>query len=88
MILHDGGPYGDLAGNRVAITLLAFAGAADAATPLADAPVVWQREIKTWVRRGKRKAITLGPPSPDPNLRRRFNEITHLDVELTVIRDR
>jgi len=89
-VAHTGGSNGELAGNAVAIRLRAYAGQAGSRAELADAPMIWHTSARSWVRRDVPEVISLTSlsNSDQATLRRHFNEITHLEVELIYQRDR
>lgn len=89
-VAHNGGPNGELAGNAVAIRLRVYAGRTGSRAELADAPMIWHTSTNFWVRRDVPEVISLTSSfsSEQATLRRHFNEITHLEVELIYQRDR
>jgi hypothetical protein len=87
-IFHNGGPFGDVLGNRVTIRVRAYAGPQEMGVPFADAPMLWQWDHDMWARRGASQLISFAPDYPEPLLRRHFNEITHIEVELEYRNDR
>ncbi len=92
-ISHDGGPDGSLAGANVTIILRAYA------APVTDhpgpelpinTPMIWESRRRLWVSRHQPEVISLTGTNPTyaEVLRRNFNQITHLEVELEAERDR
>lgn len=92
-ISHDGGPNGSVAGANVTLRLRAYAapvaGTADGRLPL-NSPLVWESSCTLWVSRNQPRVVSLTPPGQNywPILRRQFDEITHLEVELEAQQDR
>lgn len=58
-VVHDGGPQGDLMGNRVVIRLQAYAGLPGRQGELADAAVVWQTEKQLRISRDHPQIVSL-----------------------------
>lgn len=91
-ITHDGGD-GGLIGNNVVIRLTAYiAPTADPTRIPADSIFVWESERELWVPRGRPMQISLTRPLDKcrnlEDLRQNFANITHLEVELSYLRDR
>ncbi len=58
-LINDGGPDGDLKGNRVIVRIQAFTAMEAQQGELANAPVVWQSEQRLWVSRDKPQMTSL-----------------------------
>lgn len=88
-ISHDGGPNAGLLGGNVVIRLRAFA-AHPVGRELLDPTVVWSSEHRVWVAREKPRMVSLVPPHAEPPaaVRRFFDRITHIEVELEYEQDR
>jgi hypothetical protein len=89
-ISHDGGPDGGLLGGNGTIRLHAYTGRPGNRAEPADSPVVWGSECHFWVSANRPSVIHLTPVEcPDTSvIRRQFNQITHLEVELEYQGDR
>jgi hypothetical protein len=90
---HDGGPDGSLAGANLTLYLRAYAAPVVPVTAGAlpiNAPLVWESRHKLWISRNRPQVVSLIPPDAgySPLLRRHFEQITHLEVELEAQRDR
>jgi hypothetical protein len=88
---HDGGPDGGLQGSNVLIHLRAYAAPVKQLGQLPiNSAVVWQSSHRVWVHRGPSQVVSLTcfGGLRDPGIRRHFNEITHLQVELEYQPDR
>lgn len=88
---HSGGDGGQL-GNNVTIRIRAFVGSsADPNQIPPDAVAVWSSECSLWVPRGQKHSALI--PSGknayhSEDLKRNFERITHLEVEMEYRRDR
>ncbi len=90
-ITHSGGRDGSLQSSCVVLRLRAYAAPPQTVVPLADAPVVWESsEQRVRVRRGQPVFTSLvsDREANCPTLGAHFEDITHLEVELRVQRDR
>lgn len=90
-VTHTGGPDGSRSSNCIMVQVRAYSGQPQAQPPLINSSVVWQSpEHRIRARRNRPVTISLVPESSTrvPELRRSFDEITHLEVEFHVQRDR
>jgi hypothetical protein len=83
-VSHDGGPVGALAGARITIILRAYAAPITSRELPLDSPMVWEARRQLWVSRNQPNVVSLAAADQGyfPQLRERFDEITHLEVEL------
>ena len=91
-IEHSGGVNGETAGSNVTLFVRAYASRVPGASETVpiNSPMVWQSRCEHWVGRDHPEVIPLTSAAScySESLRRRFDEITHLEVELVVERDR
>ena len=90
-VTHTGGPDGSRRSNCIMVQVRAYAGQPQSQPPLINSPVVWESpEHRVRARRNRPVTISLVPDrwAFVPELRRYFDEITHLEVEFHVQRDR
>lgn len=82
-ITHSGPE--DLPGSAVTVRLRAYSAATAAGDELLDAPVLWKSQAHyVWVRRGepRRVRIAMTGKNETTDLKRYYQEITHIEVEL------
>ena len=84
---HDGGPDGSLQGNHVTIRLRAYAGVPGVEN-VANAVVVWETTRRTWVSKNRPQLVEIRSRAKNVPLRRHFEEISHVELELEYTRDR
>lgn len=92
-ISHDGGPDGSRVGANVTLIVRAYAAPVSDRLPdelPLNTPMLWQSRHRLWVSRHQPQVISLteAHPTQATVLRRNFNQITHLEVELEAERDR
>jgi hypothetical protein len=88
-ITHDGGDGGMIGSNVTVRVRALMARTADVAQIPPDSVVVWESECKLWVPRGQ-QTFSLVPriQTQAETLRRYFDAITHIDVEMEYSHDR
>lgn len=85
---HNGGVDGGLHGSNVNIHVRAFSGTPGAES-IADAIMVWDHSESFWVWKNRPQSIRFGAsPDEGKQLKRFFQEITHLELELEYEIDR
>ncbi len=89
-ISHTGPADGDSLGKNVTIRVRAYAGPTGQNPQLLNAPMVWESRADLWIRRADTRVVSLVPKQSHPSseLRRYFQEITHVEVELQSNEDR
>jgi len=85
---QNGGVDGGLIGSNVTIRARAYAGVSDTDN-LADAIMVWETNYDTWVWKNRPKAVIFSKSDyQDAQLKRFFQEITHMEIEVEYTIDR